>query len=79
MFKYHSVQVAAWFLNMYRIVLQFYFDSFSVYRTLHERSKTHSSEGSLQSGKETKPNPVMSPENRPVDISSAFMICNACM
>ena len=72
MFKYHSVQVAAWFLNMYRIVLQFYFDSFSVYRTLHERSKTHSSEGSLQSGKETKPNPVMSTENRPVDISSVF-------
>ena len=59
---------------MYRIVLQFYFDSFSVYRTLHERSKTHSSEGSLQSGKETKPNPVMSTENRPVDISSASFV-----
>ena len=58
---------------MYRIVLQFYFDYFSVYRTLHERSKTHSSEGSLQSGKWTKPNPVMSTENRPVDISSVVL------
>ena len=57
MFKYHSVQVAAWILNMYRIVLQFYFDSFIIYRIMHERSKTYSSEGSLQSGKVDKAKP----------------------
>ena len=54
MFKYHSVQVAAWILNMYTIVLQFYFDSYIIYRIMHERSKTYSSEGSLQSGKVDK-------------------------